>query len=184
MATEAERIVLTYHDYARIPSDRNRYELWEGEIQVTPAPGTAHQQVIVNLTALLVNHVRQHQLGRVLIAPCDVLLSDITVVQPDILFVSRERHAIVQPKYVQGAPDLVIEVLSPSTAQTDRHVKRQLYARYGVPHYWILDLKQRTAIALVLRAGAYRRVARSCGSEPFVAPPFPDLRISLAETWE
>ena len=183
MATQPERVILTYEDYAELPADRNRYELIEGELQVTTAPNTAHQRALKNLAYLIEGHVRAHRLGLVLFAPCDVLLSDITVVQPDLLFVAREREAIVEHRYVRGAPDLVVEVLSPTTARTDRETKRQLYARYAVPNYWLIDPQNRAATAYVLESGTYRRLAYARGDQPFAAPPFPDLTIPLTELW-
>lgn len=184
MATQPERIVLTYDDYTAIPNDRNRYELFEGELEVTPAPGTRHQIVVTNLALLLGNHIRKRKLGRLLVAPCDVLLSDITVVQPDLLFVALERETIITPKYVQGAPDLVVEVISPGTERTDRDVKRQLYARYGVRHYWLIDPERREAAAYVLEEPGYRELVRAQGSDEFAAAPFADLIVSLTEVWE
>ncbi|MBI4492074.1 MAG: Uma2 family endonuclease [Chloroflexi bacterium] len=91
VATQPERVILTYADYVQLPDDGKRYELLEGELEVTPVPSTGHQSVVLNLAVRLDRHVRQQRLGKVLIAPCDVLLSEIMVVQPDLLFVARER---------------------------------------------------------------------------------------------
>src|SRR3712207_5649524 len=131
MATNPHGVLLTYEDYAQIPSDRNRYEILNGVLNVTPAPTTFHQDAVTNLVAILRDYVRRHGLGKVLVAPCDVLLSEHNVVQPDLLFVARERMAIIERANVKGAPDLVVEVLSPSTAMADLHVKRQIYADHG-----------------------------------------------------
>jgi Uma2 family endonuclease len=183
MANQPKRVILTYADYAEIPNDGKRYELWEGEIQMTPAPATRHQDAVGNLYALLRAHVRQHQLGRVFVAPVDVLLSDVSVVQPDVLFVARAHEAIILEPYVQGSPDLVVEVISPWNRRADLDVKRQLYGRYGVPNYWLLDPDAQEAHALVLEHEAYREVVSASGSDTFSAPPFPDLIIPLAEVW-
>jgi len=183
MATEPERVILTYEDLIELPNDRNRYELFEGELQVTAAPNVSHQTAVTNLTTILVNHVRAGRLGWVFTAPCDVLLSNVSVVEPDLLFVARERRAILVPQHVRGAPDLVVEVLSPSTAQTDRHTKRQLYARYGVANYWHLDPDRWEFVAEALEAGIYRQVAVGRESQTIIAPPFPDLEIPLAQVW-
>lgn len=184
MASQPERVVLTYEDLVELPNDRNRYELFEGELQVTAAPNTAHQTASINLGALLHNYVRANRLGRVFTAPCDVLLSQITVVEPDLLFVSAERAAIIQKQYVAGAPDLVVEILSPSTVLTDRQIKRQLYARHGIPHYWLLDVERQEFVAYTLADGVYREVARAQETETVGAPPFPELQIPLAEIWD
>ncbi len=183
MASQPERVILTYQDLIEIPNDRNRYELFEGELQVTAAPNAAHQGAVNNLAFLLTSHVRRHRLGFVFTAPFDVLLSDISVVQPDLLFVSRERRRIILPGYIRGAPDLVVELSSASTAHVDRQVKRQLYARHGVLNYWRLDVDRREFVADVLEDGAYRAVVTAHDDEMVSAPPFPDLAISLAEVW-
>jgi Uma2 family endonuclease len=183
MASQPERVILTYADLIEIPNDRNRYELFEGELQVTAAPNTAHQGAVNNLAFLLTKHVRRHRLGFVFTAPFDVLLSDISVVQPDLLFVSRERRRIILPGYIRGAPDLVVELSSVSTAHVDRHVKRQLYARHGVLNYWRLDIDHREFVADVLENGVYRVAVAARDAETVNAPPFPDLAISLADIW-
>lgn len=184
MATRPERVILTYDDYCQLPEDRNRYELFEGELQVTPSPNTRHQRIVVRLGFLLNGYVQGHQLGEIFVAPYDVLLSDITVVQPDILYVSRERQAIVLPAHVRGAPDLVIEVVSPTTSQRDHQAKRQLYARHGVSYYWLLDPDCQQVEAYALDDGDYRRVVVASETAEFAAPPFPDLTIRLADIWQ
>lgn len=183
MASQPEQIILTYDDLIELPNDRNRYELFEGELQVTAAPNLAHQTTVTNLTAVLRDHVREYRLGYVFTAPCDVLLSDISVVEPDLIFVSRENRRVLLPKHIRGAPDLVVEVLSPSTAQVDLNAKKQLYARHGIPNYWRLDPDTYQFVAEVLENGTYRQVALAHGNEIVSAPPFPDLAISLAEIW-
>ncbi len=184
MASEPERVILTYADLIALPNDRNRYEILEGELQVTAAPNTMHQTAVTNLTIILGNYVRRHRLGRVFTAPYDVLLSDTTVVETDLLFVSNERRSIVEPRFVRGAPDLVVEVTSPSTAQTDRHAKRQVYARLGVPNYWRLDPDRQEFLTEALENGVYRQVAAGRESQCVSAPPFPELQIELSQVWD
>jgi Uma2 family endonuclease len=183
VASQPERVILTYDDLIELPNDRNRYELFEGELQVSAAPNTAHQTTVGNLLFLLTDHVRRHRLGRVFTAPYDVLLSDITVVEPDIVFVSRERRGIILPQHIRGVPDLVVEVLAPSNPQTDRQVKRQLYARHGIPNYWLLDPDRREFSAYVLENGDYRQAAIAREDARITVPPFPDLVIPLADVW-
>jgi Uma2 family endonuclease len=184
MATNPHGVLLTYEDYAAIPSDRNRHEILNGVLSVTPAPSTFHQDAVTNLTRLLSDYVRRQGLGKILVAPCDVLLSTHNIVQPDILFVARERLHIVEPANVKGAPDLVIEVLSPSTAVNDLNVKRQVYAEHGVQHYWIVDPNRRSITAHTLVGDVYEPSRESSPNEPFSAPPFSALAIDLAEVWE
>lgn len=182
MSVQPSRIILTYDDYAALADDGKRYELFEGELEeMAPAPSTPHQDAALALASLLRSHVRAHHLGKVMIAPVDVRHSDITVLQPDVLFVTGARQSIVEFGFIRGAPDLVVEILSPSTAVRDQEIKRQIYARYGVPNYWLIDPLARTAWAYSLVNGVYRLVASASGDAPFSAPPFPELVIPLPE---
>lgn len=131
-------IKFTYQDYVLLPED-DRRELIEGDFYVVPTPSIMHQIVVMNLGVPLRKHVKGNRLGEVLWAPVDVVLAEDSVVQPDILFVSNERRDIFTEANIQGAPDLVVEVLSPSTADRDRQLKLSLYARFGVREYWIVD---------------------------------------------
>ncbi|MCI0548894.1 MAG: Uma2 family endonuclease [Candidatus Rokubacteria bacterium] len=179
----ATRAVLTYADYAALPDDGRRYELHEGELRVTPAPGTRHQAILMNLAALLHAHARAHGLGQVFPAPTDVILSDITVLQPDIAFVATDHMQAISARAIEGPPTLVIEVLSPSTAHLDRGRKRELYAQYRAPWLWIVDPDQRVIEAARLAEGTYRPVARLSGTTSLALPPFLDLVIEPAEVW-
>jgi Uma2 family endonuclease len=183
MVTRPNRVVFTYEDLLQFPEDGKRYEILEGELVVTPAPNLGHQGASIALATILYLHVEQHGLGTVLAAPCDVLLSEISVVEPDLLFVSRARRQILERAFVRGAPDLVVEILSPSTARRDREAKAKLYAQYGVPNYWLIDPDARQAVAYVLQGGEYRQTALAQHDEPFSAPPFPDLAIPLSKLW-
>lgn len=131
---------ITWHDVLTMPEDGNRYEAIGGELYVTPPPKNRHQWILTNLLIALVDLLMKPGHGRVFTAPIGVEFpgSD-EGVQPDILFVSKQRLAIVTEDWIRGAPDLVIEILSPSTARRDRTVKRELYRRHGVAEYWIVD---------------------------------------------
>lgn len=183
MASRPEHVILTYEDLVEMPNDRNRYELFEGELQVTAAPNISHQATSGNLYFILTGHVRRYDLGSVFTAPCDVLLSEISVVEPDLLFVSKERREIIRSQYIRGAPDLVVEILSPSTSHVDRHIKMQLYARHAVPNFWRLDPDRQEFVAYTLEGGEYRQVTLGSEDDTVSAPPFPDLVIPLAEIW-
>ena len=128
----------TYQDYCATPDDE-RYELLDGNLMMVPAPNRKHQEVLVRLTLKLGNFTKEHGLGTVYVAPFDVVLSDTDVVQPDVLFISRAREHTITADNVRGAPDLVIEILSPSTADRDLGYKYDLYGRHGVLEYWIVD---------------------------------------------
>lgn len=179
----AIRTVLSYEDYAALPADGRRYELHEGELSVTPAPGTRHQEVKANLFDVLRHHVKERGLGKLFDAPIDCILSETTVVQPDIVFVETSRLTIISERGIEGVPTLVIEVLSPSTAQMDRGSKAQLYARHGIPCYWIVDPGGRTIDAYALAGGAYRLAGRLEGSQTLALAPFPDLLPDPATLW-
>ena len=158
MVTAPPALKLTYADYCRTPDDE-RYELLDGELIVAPAPNSAHQRVDAKLGWRLAQFVEQWGLGQVFSAPYDVVLSETDVVQPDLLFISNERAYIITPANARGAPDLVVEIISPSTAERDRSLKRALYARYGVREYWLVDPDTRIVTVLLLDDGAFVEIA-------------------------
>jgi Uma2 family endonuclease len=134
----------TYEDYARLPDDGYRYEVIDGELYMSPAPSTLHQRILLQLVTQFHSFASRSGAGEVLMAPCDVLLAPGVVVQPDLLFIRADRRGIVEPNNVVGAPDLVVEILSPSDVEHDRERKHALYARHGVQEYWIVDPVGRT----------------------------------------
>ncbi len=146
---------LTYDDLARMPDDGNRYEIIGGVLCVSPSPTEVHQALSFRLTLLVGNFVTAERLGKVYAAPFDARLSEQDVVQPDLIFVSRSRLSIISPTCIEGAPDLLVEILSPSTAHRDRTQKARLYAGAGVPEYWLVDPEARTVTVLALHRGAY-----------------------------
>src|SRR5260221_9129763 len=129
---KTERYPMTYAEYCLLPDDGNRYQVLEGELIVSPAPRLLHQDIVLQLALLLSGHVKARNLGKVYVAPVDVILGPTTVVQPDILFVRGEHMEIVTDQNIQGPPDLCVEVLSPGTESIDRERKKTLYARFGV----------------------------------------------------
>ena len=183
-----EKPKLTYDDYCAIPEDGRRYELHDGEISVTPSPNISHHRAQRALYDLLGFHVARRGSGELFFAPVDVILDRSTVVQPDIAFVESSRAAIVTARAIEGPPRLVIEVLSPSNSRVDRVTKFALYARFGVPHYWIVDPVARTIESFSLERGASavgeRRVdARLEWPASGRLAPFPDLEIDLRAIW-
>src|SRR5258708_4783137 len=139
MITRSQSPPLTYQDLLRLPEDLLRHELIDGEHFMSPAPALKHQRIVVNLARILSTFVRAHRLGEVLVAPVDVLFSERDVVEPDLLYVSAAHADRMRERYVAGAPDLVVEVLSPSNPGYDRIKKLRLYEAQGVPEYWIVD---------------------------------------------
>ena len=174
----------TYEDLQHIPTDRNRYEIVDGELFVTPSPITLHQRIVINLSAQLWQHVRKHRLGEVFVAPLDVVFSFSTVLEPDVIFVSRSRLHIIGEKNISGPPDLVVEVLSESTAKLDREIKPKQYALYGVSEFWRVDPFERTVEIFRLKEGEYELAARLEFEENLTSPLFPGLILPVSSLWE
>jgi Uma2 family endonuclease len=177
------KILLTYDDYCLLPNDRNRYEILDGELSVTPAPRTRHQSVSSHLHRILANYVVANQLGDIFPAPTDLILAATTVVQPDLIFIGNDRRHIVTERAIEGPPSLLIEILSPTTHRTDRLTKAQLYAKHQVPHYWLVDPDQRTLEAYELAIDHYDLVASARDAEVFVPLLFPGFSIRLTDLW-
>ena len=177
------KIVLTYDDYCLLPNDRNRYEILDGELSVTPAPRTKHQSVSSHLHRILANSIVANQLGDIFAAPTDLILAPTTVVQPDLIFIGNDRRHIVTERAIEGSPTLVIEILSPTTHRADRVTKAQLYAKHNVPHYWLIDPDQQTIEAYELVVDHYDLVASARDAEVFTPSLFPGLSIRLADLW-
>ena len=169
MATPTPAIKFTYEDYRNAPEDR-RYELLDGDLVMTPAPREAHQRISGRLNMLLLQAADRFGAGRVYAAPFDVVLSDTDVVQPDLLFISNEREHIITEENVQGAPDLVVEILSPSTADRDLTFKRALYARHGVKEYWLVDTDAKTVTVLVRDTQGFAEIG-VCGEGQTLESP-------------
>ncbi len=177
-------IKFTYEDYKNLPeSETKRYELIEGELIMVPSPTFEHQDISANLEFALAKFVREHQLGKVLDAPLDVVLDDENVVQPDIIFISKARSQIIRKEAIHGAPDLVIEILSPSTGERDRTVKKKLYARAGVTEYWLVDPEHQTIEVLTLKETGFERVALYHRDETLTSPVLPGLHIPLSDVF-
>ncbi len=161
----ATHVKLNYDDLRLFPDDGKRHELIDGEHIMSPAPKTKHQNVVSNLLALLHTFVRAHKIGRVFAAPFDIVFSDYDVTEPDILFISREREKIITEDNVRGAPDLIVEILSPSTADIDRKVKYALYEKYGVREYWIIAPDAEIVQIFALRTGAFELLGNFSGKQ-------------------
>ena len=143
---------LTYEDYLKTPDDE-RWELIDGELILTTSPNIPHQTNQSELGYYLMRFSKQNDLGDVFFPYTDVVLSDTEVVKPDLLFISKERAHIITYANIQGAPDLVVEILSPATARRDWGVKRELYAKHGVKEYWIADPANKIVWVMLLKDG-------------------------------
>ncbi|HEC19162.1 MAG TPA: Uma2 family endonuclease [Gammaproteobacteria bacterium] len=147
-----------YEDYLQL-DDEQRYEIIEGELLMVPAPSSFHQWYSHNLEILLTEFVREHDLGYVFDAPIDVILSPDNVVQPDLLFIAKARREIIQERGIFGAPDMVVEIVSPSSVHRDYHAKQKLYERFGVREYWLVDPGNRAVDVLGLGDEGYTSVS-------------------------
>ena len=174
---------LTYHEYVLLPQDRNRYEILDGELYMTPSPGYLHQWIVACLVAILQDHVSRQNLGVVLAAPLDVVLSETSIVQPDILFLRSHRLPPRDAKNITAVPDLVVEVLSPASVEQDRVDKKTAYARHGVAQYWIVDPDARTLEMYALSGADYALAADFRGDAAATSSLFPGLSIPLARLW-
>ena len=172
--------VFTAADYRAMPEDGKRYQLVGGELIVAPAPNTFHQIVQGNLHYLLKAYLLKHPLGTVLCAPCDVYLDDLNVYQPDILFVAREHADRIHDDGIYGAPDLVVEILSPSTAGLDRR-KRSHFAAGGTVEFWQIDPALRQIQRFVFAENTAKPIALIDEPETFASPLFPELTLATSD---
>jgi len=185
MGEAAQTIPWTYEDYLAFPEDGKRYEIIEGDYHMSPAPRTKHQEVSGNLLYFLKAYFKRTKGGRVFDAPMDVILSDINVVQPDLLVILAARVSIITDANIQGAPDMVIEILSETTRKMDEVVKKKLYERHGVLEYWIVDPDLALVKIYRLTDGRYAKaeeVAQERG-ETLTTALLPGLDISLTEVF-
>ncbi|MGD9712363.1 MAG: Uma2 family endonuclease [Thermomicrobiales bacterium] len=169
---------LTFADIADLPDDGMRHELIGGELYMTPAPSTKHQRVVGRLFRLLSEYVEQRNIGEVIIAPFDVHFDDFNVVEPDIIVVGSSSAGTLDDAGLQGPPSLCVEVLSPGTRGLDLVKKHLLYARFGVPEYWVVDpdLEQITVSQII--EGKYVAVESADGVARSLV--FPGLLIDPA----
>ncbi len=179
-----ESIRLTYHDYCALPEDGRRYEVLDGDLQVSPSPKPYHQAVVGRLFEKLAAHVRQRDLGFVFVAPLDVVLSESDIVQPDIVYVARPNASIITGANIRGVPDLVVEVLSETNPELDTRDKRQVYARCGIPFYWLVDPWGRSLTELQRVGRDYAQVVRCEPGGRFVPRLFPELAIEVDALWK
>ena len=178
MVTTGVNIKFTYEDYCNAPEDK-RYELHDGDLVVVPSPSQPHQDSSLEIATEIKLLIRRTGIGSVFVAPFDVVLSDTDVVQPDVVFVSRERESIITHGNIQGAPDLVVEVLSPSTAHRDRTFKRALYARHGVREFWLVDTDAHTIEVLLLGPNGYSVASVYTAGQTLTSPTLTDFSLNI-----
>jgi Uma2 family endonuclease len=176
--------MLTVEDYRATP-EGTRYQLVEGDLYLmAPALNLFHQDIAMNLGEILRAHVRRHRLGRVFIAPADVYLDEHNVVQPDVLFVSAARANILADDGVHGAPDLVVEIVSPSHAQLDKTAKRRVYARHGVKEMWLVDPTLRQIHLYEFARNPAKAVRILDDDESFESTLLPGLTVAAPDVFK
>ena len=176
-------VKLTYDDFLLFPDDGKRHELIDGEHYVTPSPNLKHQAVSRNLLTAIASFLRQQPIGKVYGAPLDVVFSHFDVVEPDLLFVSEARRDVLTSKNVQGAPDLVVEIGSPSTRRRDEKLKHQLYERFNVSEYWVVDPDIDVVRVYRIENGRYTRAQELSldHGDVLSTPLLPGLELPLSE---
>ena len=164
---------------AELPPDARR-EIIGGELIMSPTPIPAHQECVTRLLFVLRPYVTARRLGHVLPAPLDVVLADDEVVQPEVIYVSKQNR-IIGPKRVAGVPDLLVEVISPGSVRRDRVDKKALYERCGVGEYWLVDLNNRAVEVWTLREGRYQLHGLFAGAETLTSVLLADFAVPVAE---
>jgi Uma2 family endonuclease len=169
----------TYEEYYRL-NDEQRYEIIDGNLLMAPAPDTWHQDWSAKLFRILDDHVRKRNLGKTFYAPLDVVLDNENTVQPDLVFIAAANLGIIQPRAIFGTPDLLIELISPSSVRRDRYEKKDLYARFGVKEYWIGDPANKSLEILTLSEGRYEPHCVAAESGKLTSLLMPGLEFELA----
>ena len=183
LAVERNAKRWTYEEYYRLTpeSHAERYEIDHGELVPMASPTVTHQRVTMELASLMIAFVRAHDLGEVLVAPLDVIFGEDETSQPDALFITKARADIIQDRGIFGAPDLVVEVLSPSSTRRDRQEKSTKYLRFIVQEYWLVNPAERSIEVRVWREGhwAVHSLARETGKAESLV--LPDFSLDLAQ---
>ena len=177
-STATEKRKFTYEDYLKTPDDE-RYELIGGELLMTPSPVPRHQRISRKIEFQLEEFVTENDLGEVFYTPCDVHLDNENVVQPDILFISKDRLNIIGEKNIEGAPDLAIEILSEITAYRDLIQKKKLYSRFGVKEFWIVIPGEESIEVYILKDNTFLLYRTYSKNEILESPYLKGFKIEL-----
>jgi len=171
----------TYKDYAAIPEDGHRYEVVNGVLYMSPSPNVWHQNIVGEIFAYLRDFMRLNRLGRAFIAPLDVELSHGNVIQPDVFVLLNKHLGRITKSRIIGAPDLIVEVASPSTARHDLHAKLEAYTSAGVPEYWIVNPEAQTVELLVLERDIYSSLGVFSGQTTLPSQVLADLPVEVEQ---
>lgn len=176
--------MVTAEDYRLMPETGPRYQLIEGELFMSPAPNRFHQDISKNIEFMLMKYLEKNPIGKLYDAPFDVYLTQHNVFQPDKLFVAHDRYFILTDTGAEGAPNLVVEILSPSTGHLDKQAKRKVYAAAGVDELWLVDPQTKSVEIYYLRQDPEHPAAVYQENDFFESPCFPGLTIGVAEVFK
>ena len=175
---------MNYDTYCLLPEDGYQYEVFDGELVMTPAPIPKHQEMVLKIARALDEFVEKNKLGKVYVAPVDIVFDQHTILQPDVLFIRESRLHIVQEEAIEGAPDLAVEVLSRSTMRKDRVRKLATYSEFGVNEYWIVD-RMNQRIDLYERVDEELRLSRTyVPGDILESPLLPGLQLPVARIFQ
>jgi Uma2 family endonuclease len=172
---------LSWEDIKDLPESFGRTEIVDGELVVSPTAGSRHQRICSALGASLFSHVEAKRAGVVFSSPMHVILAEHTHYEPDLCFVARERRSIVKESYIEGPPDLVIEIISESNRTHDTVVKFRDYARFGVPEYWLVDPRENLISTWRLEGGRYELLGRAASGDQVASLVLPELRLDASQ---
>ena len=172
--------LITRYDYQDMQEGPPYYQVIEGDLVMSPSPNTFHQVILGRIYSMILRFLEKTPMGEVFIAPLDVFLSDVNVYQPDVMFISNQRKSIITDHGMEGAPDLVVETLSPGTARFDKGSKRKIYARTGVQELWLVDPEARTIQVYLLPKDVENPVATYGPGATFTSSLLPRLKIKTA----
>ncbi len=170
-------------DFAKTPDDGQRWELLDGRLVASPSPTYPHQSVSARLHYELMKALTESGVAEVLAAPMDVVLSERVVLEPDLLVLRSGRKDLITRRGIEGAPDLVVEILSDSTKRRDLNEKRELYGRFGVPEYWVVDPDAQTVEQYRRDGGEHVPVRLFGSADTLVSGEFPEIVIPLARVF-
>ena len=151
-----KQVKLSYRDYVLLPNDGKRHEIIDGEHFMTPSPVTKHQRISRKLEWIIESFLKKNPVGEIFYAPYDVILSETNIVVPDLVYISKENSKIITEDNIQGSPDLIVEILSPTNRNYDKVLKKDLYEAFGVKEYWIIDPEEEIVEVYRLSANNHR----------------------------
>ncbi len=183
MVSVLEKKRITYNDYVMIADDK-RYEVFHGELRMVPAPSMDHQGISRDLGVLIWKFAKEKKLGTVFFAPVDVIFDDDEVYQPDIVFIKGERRNIIKKNAIHGVPDMVVEIISPSSTFYDTVEKKEVYRKYGVQEYWVVFPGEKGIEVLALEKQGYQEFSKARKRGVVKSKVLEELAIDLKEVFD